>query len=240
MRYAVISDIHGNLDALDAVLALARELKAEHVVCLGDVVGYGPEPSQCLERIREADSTVIAGNHDFAVVDKIDISNFNVYAREATLWTRENLDESALSFLSALPLLAQLDGFTVVHGSLHSPELFDYVQTSYDAHLSMQRMEGPLCFIGHSHVPITFLQDELVSYSLARRIDVNPASKTVVNVGSVGQPRDFDPRAAFAIYDSDACQVSLHRAAYDVEAVARKIRRAGLPKPLGERLSVGR
>ena len=240
MRYAIISDIHGNLDALEAVLRCTRERRVEHIVCLGDVVGYGPQPAECLQLLQKHDSTIIAGNHDFAVAGKIDISNFNVYAREATLWTREHLDEAALAVLADLPLVIELDGFTVVHGTLHTPELFDYVQTSFDAHLSMQQMQHPLCFIGHSHVPIIFVQDEVVSYQLDREIEINPGRKTIVNVGSVGQPRDYDSRSCFALYDTEKATVELVRVPYDIDAVIAKINRAGLPRPLGERLRSGR
>jgi diadenosine tetraphosphatase ApaH/serine/threonine PP2A family protein phosphatase len=240
VRYAILSDIHGNLDALEAVLSSARERDIEHVVCLGDIVGYGPQPGECLRLIKNHNCTVVAGNHDFAVAERIDSSNFNVYAREATLWTREQLSSDEIEFLSELPLVAELDGFTAVHGTLHTPELFDYIQTSYDAHLSMQEMRQPLCVIGHSHVPIAFVQDEAISYHLEPMVTISAHSKTIVNVGSVGQPRDCDPRSSFAIYDSDRHQIERIRVPYDIDAVISKIRGAGLPRPLGERLRSGR
>src|SRR4030095_2166309 len=121
---------------------------------------------------------------------KININTFNLLAREAVLWTRGRLSEADLDFLANLPLVERLDGFDLLHGTLYAPELFDYVQTSYDAYLSMSRMESPLCFIGHSHIPIIFIQDEVIGYSLAQELHVDPAKKAVVNVGSVGQPRD--------------------------------------------------
>lgn len=240
MHYAILSDVHGNLEALEAVLASARRRGVEQIVCLGDVVGYGPQPTECLQLLLKANSTIVAGNHDFAVADRIDIANFNVYAREATLWTRQQLGDDELRVLSELPLVAEFDGFTAVHGTLHTPELFDYVQTSYDAHLSMQEMQQPLCFIGHSHVPITFVQDETISYHLEPTTTVEPHTKTIVNVGSVGQPRDFDARACYAIYDGDRHRVERVRVPYDIDSVIAKIRRAGLPRPLGERLRAGR
>ena len=239
MRYAIISDIHGNLDALESVLKVARQ-QVDHIVCLGDVVGYGPQPAECLHQLQDNDCTIVAGNHDFAVTDKIDISNFNVYAREATLWTRDHLGAEDLGVLAELPLVRELEGFTLVHGTRHTPELFDYVQTSYDANLSMQAMEQPLCFIGHSHVPIMFVQDQVISYHLQDTIDVRPDTKTIVNVGSVGQPRDHDPRACFALYDTETSTVELRRVSYDIESVIEKIQQAGLPRPLGERLRSGR
>lgn len=240
MRTAVISDIHGNLDALECVLETADQLSADRVACLGDIVGYGPQPAECIRLIQEQAHAVVAGNHDLAVANTIDIANFNVLAREATLWTRENLDEAALAYLSDLPLVVELDGFTLVHGTLHSPELFDYVQTSYDAHLSMQKMQQPLCCIGHSHVPIAFQRQEVVTYCLDPVVSIDEDSRTIVNVGSVGQPRDHDPRSSFIIFDAEASRVEFHRTRYDVDATATKIHQAGLPRPLGDRLAVGR
>lgn len=239
MRYAIISDIHGNLDALEVVLKVARKV-VDHIVCLGDVVGYGPQPAECLRQLQDHNCTLVAGNHDYAVADKIDISNFNVYARESTLWTRDNLDGEALEFLADLPLIFELDGFTAAHGTRHTPELFDYIQTSYDASLSMEEMQQPLCFIGHSHVPITFVWDEVIQYQLEDSIEVRPNNKTIVNVGSVGQPRDHDPRSCFAIYDTKTSVVELQRTSYDIDSVIHKINQAGLPRPLGERLRSGR
>lgn len=240
MRYAILSDIHANLDALETVVRAAQGDGVDHLVCLGDVVGYGPQPAECLQLLQRHNATVIAGNHDFAVAGKLDISNFNVYAREATLWTRDHLNDAALSYLAELPLVVELDGFTAVHGTLHTPELFDYVQTSYDAHLSMQEMRQPLCVIGHSHVPITFVQDEAIGYRLDPVARIQPHTKTIINVGSVGQPRDYDPRASWAVYDASDQTVELRRIRYDIDSVVRKICEAGLPRPLGERLRSGR
>lgn len=240
MRYAILSDIHGNLDALTAVLERLNTQRVDSYICLGDIVGYGPQPAECLHEIQKYSSVIVAGNHDFAACDKITIASFNVLAREAILWTRSKLAELDLQYLADLPLMEQVESFHVVHGTLYAPELFDYVQSSYDAHLSMTRMEYPVCFVGHSHVPVTFVQGETISYSLARKLTVNPDQKMIVNVGSVGQPRDRDPRASYAIYDTDAQEITLERAEYDIDSVISKIREMGLPSNLGERLRVGR
>jgi diadenosine tetraphosphatase ApaH/serine/threonine PP2A family protein phosphatase len=240
LRYAILSDIHGNYDALKAVLTALQAQRIEAYMCLGDIVGYGPQPVECLHEIRKYASIIIAGNHDYAVSDKIGASSFNMLAKEAMLWTRSKLNEADLDFLSNLPLEARLEDSHLVHGTLYAPELFDYVQTSYDAHLSMEKMDLPICFVGHSHVPVTFIQDEVIRYSLQPSIDVQDGNKVIVNVGSVGQPRDKDPRACYAIYDSTARTVSIERVHYNVEAVIGKIREAGLPKQLGERLRTGR
>ncbi len=240
MRYAIISDIHANIDALETVLEAIQDEGVDRYLCLGDIVGYGAKPTECLERVQALECLTVAGNHDFAALGKIEIDYFNVYAKEATLWTRENLTEEGRDFLLSLPLVEHLDGFTIVHGTLYSPELFDYVQTSYDAYLSMSQMKGDVCFVGHSHIPITFIQRRFITYSFASEIQVEPGEKFLVNVGSVGQPRDNNPRASFAIYDTEARKISIRRIAYDVEAAAARIREAELPEILGERLKVGR
>lgn len=240
MRYAILSDIHGNLDALQAVLEALHDERIDAVACLGDIVGYGPEPRECLRAIRKYDSLIIAGNHDYAVANKIDIEAFNAMAREATCWTRKELSASEIEFLGNLPLVAHLDTCDLVHGSLYSPELFDYVQNSYDAHLTMSRMRSSVCFIGHSHVPVNFLQTDIIAYNFLKEIRLLPGAKVIVNVGSVGQPRDYDPRACFAVYDSEEQLVRVRRVEYDIDAVAAKIQKAGLPPALGERLRLGR
>jgi len=240
VRYAVCSDIHGNHDALDAVLRSIRMQSIDQVVCLGDVVGYGPQPLECLRSLRRVGALTVAGNHDFAVAQKIDYQSFNVYARAATDWTRDVLGSEWLDHLAALPLVREFDGFTAVHATLHSPELFDYVQSCYDASLALAVMEQPLCFIGHSHVPVAFAAGEYVTYRTSRELRIGAAERVIVNVGSVGQPRDQDPRASYAIYDADARTVTLERVAYDIESTIRKISAVGLPPALGERLRFGR
>lgn len=240
MRYGIFSDIHGNLEALKAVLGALDQERVDGCLCLGDLVGYGPQPGECIHEVQKYNCTVIAGNHDYAVCGKIDIGNFNVYAREAILWTREVLGEADAEYLGQLPLVERLDGLELVHGSLYAPELFDYLQTSYDAYLTMERMETPVCFVGHSHVPIAFVQGEVISYCLQADVPIAWDGKVVVNVGSVGQPRDKDPRAAYAVYDTETRVVSVRRVRYDIEAMVREFQEAGLPTPLGERLRVGR
>ena len=240
MRYAILSDIHGNRDALEAVLEDIEQQVVDACVCLGDIVGYGPEPAECLRTIQKYAGVTIAGNHDFAAANRLNISTFNVLARAATLWTREALDDEDIEYLANLPLVASFGDFEVVHGTTHSPELFDYVQTSYDAHLAMSHMKCPVCFIGHSHIPVNFVQAEIISYSFDTELRVPEGGRVIVNVGSVGQPRDRDPRSAYAVYDTEEKVVRLRRVAYDVEAVAEKIRKAGLPEQLGERLKLGR
>ncbi len=241
MRIAVISDIHGNREAIDTVLAVIDSMDCEKIFCLGDVVGYGPDPGYCVELIGKRSEVTLAGNHEYAVLGKINVDYFNPHARQATLWTRDQLTESQIQTISAYPLTHVWEKCTFVHGTLDSPDLFDYIQTSYDAHLSLARLETKVCFIGHSHVPVAFLQtDDVITYSTDPSIDLGYAVKSIVNVGSVGQPRDGNPNASFATFDTVTEIVELHRIPYDLAATQIKIMEAGLPAFLAERLAVGR
>ena len=239
MRHAIISDIHGNLHALEAVLA---ELERESIGCyhcLGDVVGYGAYPNECTRLIRELGCQTVAGNHDYAVLGKILTDNFNKVAKVSTTWTQDTLDEAATEFLESLPLVHETGPITLVHGSLYAPELFDYVQSSYDASLSLERTPGKVCFIGHSHIPVTFVKDTYVTYTLNPEVRIPENGKALVNVGSVGQPRDQNPRASFAIYDDELDTVWTRRIPYDIEGAIEGIRNRGLPPILGDRLRFG-
>jgi predicted phosphodiesterase len=240
MKTAVISDIHGNFDALCAVLEDVEANGVDRIVCLGDVVGYGAEPRECIQVLIERDVLTIAGNHDFAAIGKTNINYFNAFAKEATLWTRKICTAEDKDFLQSLSLIQHLEDFTMVHGTLYAPELFDYILTTYDAYLSLQLLEKKVCFLGHSHVPINFVWDDTISFNYDRELEVKPDTKLLVNVGSVGQPRDDNPLACYAIYDQSAQRIEIRRVEYDIEEAARKIRDAGLPAALGERLKVGR
>lgn len=219
MRYAILGDIHGNIQALEAVLDRIAALSIDEVLCTGDIVGLSMDgvlndPKACLDRIRKACTSgrVVAGNHDFAACGKLDIAWFNRGARESVHWTRNQLSETDLAYLRSLELVQRIDGvLTLVHATLHLPELFDYVTTSYDAQLCLERLDTPVCFIGHSHVPVTFLDGPTVTFTMEPEIVLDPLRKTLVNVGSVGQPRDGDARAAFAIYDTSRHVVRIER-----------------------------
>ena len=241
MRYGILGDIHSNLEALDTVVAALRKERVDKWISVGDVVGYGADPVRCIEFVKDLKATVVAGNHDYAVCNRLNVDFFNAYAREAVLWTRKQLSREQMLFLEDLQLTAVLDGqVSVVHGSLNFPEMFDYIQTSYDAHLSLQALATPVCFLGHSHVPVTFVQGQTVTYTLDPVIKLKEGERALVNVGSVGQPRDEDPRAAYAVYDAETRTVEIKRIEYDVEGAGRKILEAGLPEILAERIKYGR
>lgn len=241
MRIAVLADIHSNLEALEAVLHVLERARIDRYVCVGDVVGYGANPKECVDIIRDTCDVVIAGNHDWAVADRLSMEFFNAYAREAILWTREQITADDRTWLHDLPLQADLDGMaTLVHSTLHNPAAFDYLLTSYDAHLSMSVLERPLLFVGHSHIPITFMERGGLGFTFADAIDLTKVDKAIINPGSVGQPRDENPSAAYAIYDTVKRRVTLHRVPYDITAAADKITKAGLPQVLADRLHVGK
>ncbi len=243
MRIGILGDIHGNLEALNAVVEAAANERIDEWVQVGDIVGYGPEPSACIDIVRRLNCIVCLGNHDAAVLGMLDTAYFNSYARSAIEWTRTRLRATDYDFLRSLQLVVQKRDYTVVHGTLHMPDLFGYVVSQVEAFDSLSLQTTPLCFVGHSHVPAIYVQrgprevdwinQSEMEYSLPKGL------KALVNVGSVGQPRDEDPRAAFAIYDSDSRIISIRRVNYDIASVQRKIRAAGLPEMLAHRLSLG-
>ncbi|MGE4618696.1 MAG: metallophosphoesterase family protein [Planctomycetota bacterium] len=240
MRIGIISDIHGNEEALDAVFAFLDGEDVDRILCLGDVVGYGPAPSACLTKVKERCDVIVAGNHEFAVLDQLDIDYFNPIARQATLWTRDQLTEEELDYIRSWPLVHHEEDFSLVHGSLDQPDLFDYIQTTWDAHLSFQQLQTPVCFIGHSHVPIAFLLSDVIRYSTEDTITIHEGLQAIINVGSVGQPRDGNPLSSTVIFDTEKQQIDRYRIAYDIKTVQDKILESGLPGFLAERLTDGR
>ena len=241
MKYGILGDIHANLEALEAVVGEMEKQGVKKFVSVGDLVGYGANPVECIDLVRhKLKATVTAGNHDFAAVDKLNIDFFNAYARESALWTRGALTDEDKEFIRSLKLVEYCDNFTVVHSTLYSPELFEYIQTSYDAHLSFEQQSTPLSFMGHSHVPVNFFKRKNVSFNMETEVRLDDQTKIMVNVGSIGQPRDENPDAVCVIYDSDEGMIRVVRVKYDVDKAARKIISAGLPEILAERLKYGR
>jgi diadenosine tetraphosphatase ApaH/serine/threonine PP2A family protein phosphatase len=243
MRYGILGDIHGNLTALETVLAAMQSERVDVLISVGDVVGYGAAPRECIALLREAGAVVVMGNHDAAAIDLLDMVYFNTYARDAVLWTRKVLTRDECNWLAALPLARHLEHCSVAHGTLYRPELFDYIQTPEDADPSLDVMPLPVCFVGHSHVPVTLMRmsddPTRTAYTVEPEVDIEDASRALVNVGSVGQPRDEDPRTAYAVYDSERSRVRILRVAYDIDREAHRIRHAGLPPMLADRLYLG-
>ena len=242
MKYGIIADIHSNLEALETVLL---ELSGvDKIVCLGDIVGYGPNPNECCQKIRELKCITVAGNHEKAVIQEMSLEFFNKNAGEAVLWTREKITPDNFEYLKRLPLIEKMDDFVAVHGSLRNP-LEEYLTSLAEGIPTLEEMEAPICFVGHSHVPLVIFKSENGSYDgrrLQDREEINTKlfTKMVLNPGGVGQPRDRDPRASYAIYDSEKKLATFYRVSYNIGTVQEKMRQENLPVSLIERIAYGR
>jgi predicted phosphodiesterase len=239
MRVAVLSDIHSNLPALDAVLEALQPFDA--IWQLGDIVGYGPEPDEVVARLKAAGATGVRGNHDSAAVGAIDADAFNDDARIAVEWTAVHLGEAARMWLAQLPERATETDFTLVHGSPRDPT-WEYVYSMPVARANFPAFDTKHCLVGHTHVPLVFRLDdghiETLQPSHGSTLPLD-GRRTIINPGSVGQPRDGDPRACGMLLDTDTGTLEWRRVAYPVSVTQQRMRDAGLPKRLIERLSVG-
>jgi diadenosine tetraphosphatase ApaH/serine/threonine PP2A family protein phosphatase len=241
MRVLVVSDIHSNLNALEAVLADAGHFEA--VWSLGDVVGYGPDPVACIEALRRYEHLAIPGNHDWGVLGKTDITHFNVPARVANLWTREQMSADARDYLESLPETQIVDDVTLAHGSPRHP-IWEYLLDTSIAKYSFAHMRTTLCLVGHTHVPVIFRdvpdsdRCDLLFPPEGRQVQLDE-TPCIVNPGSVGQPRDGDPRAAYLLLDTASRIIEHRRVAYDIAATQAKMREIGLPEALAARLEHG-
>lgn len=247
MRILVLSDLHSNGTALDAALTAAQG-RWDRVVCLGDVVGYGPDPNEAVTKMRELGATTIRGNHDKAVCDLVSVDDFNPVARAAVDWTRARLTPENMDYLRALPQgPLEIEGLVLVHGAFHDED--EYVFTPSQALESLLDSSGLITFFGHTHQQggFSFHDSQLEVLALRPRdteslaaLRIEPARRYLLNPGSVGQPRDADPRAGFAIADLAHGVIEFFRVPYDIAAVQARMRAAGLPEPLAQRLAVGR
>lgn len=242
MRYAVLSDIHGNREALGAVLEAMAGDNTDACLFVGDLVGYGADARACVADLAALKPQVlIAGNHDWGVLNLLGMDYFNEYAAAAVAWTKKALRPKELEYLKSFKLVFEDEKMTIVHGALDRPAKFNYVLDAEDAAVTLRLSRTPVCFVGHSHAPGIFrLDDQTAHSSDAGRITMEAGNKYLVNVGSVGQPRDGDPRACYAIYDDEAATVEIKRVTYDIEKAQAKIVKAGLPAWLAARLAEGR
>jgi len=242
MRYGIISDVHSNIEALKTVLAELDNLRIDSLICLGDIVGYGPNPNECCALLQARNCLSIAGNHDEAAASDTGLEYFSPLAREALEWNRAALSQEHIAQLAALPRERHFPGFEIVHGApvYH----FDYILDVIDAQAAFERTEAALTFIGHTHIAEVYYQDASRRTYQQRlphggRVEITPEYRYIVNPGSVGQPRDRNPQAAFAVYDAAERYVDVRRIAYDVASVQERIQSVHLPPQLGERLTIG-
>ena len=242
MRYALISDIHGNLEALKAVLDALSAEKIDRYFCVGDIVGYGADPAECIRAVRSLNpAALVAGNHEWGVTGLLGLDYFNDYARVAIEWTKSVLKKDELDYLKTLQLVAGDDDFQLVHGGLTEPSGFPYIVDSKDARSTIALMNKRLCFVGHTHVAEIYYSDkDAVKKIEGSKVKLQDGGKYLINVGSVGQPRDMNTGASYVIFDSSSDTVEIKRASYDIKAAQTKILAAGLPPTLASRLSEGR
>ncbi len=232
MRIGIISDIHANLPALEAVLAALRDASVDRVVGLGDTVGYGPHPNECLALVKEHCSVVLKGNHDSGLIGETSVEDFNQYGLRALLWSQERVTEENKGYLRGLPFLVVHEDVTLAHASPMHPGEWSYVLTLRAARVNFEAFSTTICFIGHTHVPVIINEDLSVG-------EFRKGTRCIINVGSVGQPRDGNPDAAYGIYDADQKEFILYRVPYDIQKTADAILAAGLPEYLARRLFHG-
>jgi len=242
LKWAVLSDIHGNLEAFNAVLDCLSKEGIDRVAFLGDIVGYGANPNECIDLLKDIADIMVAGNHDYGAVGLTDTSNLNPVARAAIEWTAKELSTVNRNFLSGFHLISIIDDITFVHSTPYNPQNWDYLSYRDDLTMNFDSFKTRICFIGHSHIPVVFKKDkgERVSLSKALIVRLEEGARYLINVGSVGQPRDGIPDAAFGIYDAKECVFTLKRSPYDIGTAQKKIIKAGLPERLAARIAVGR
>jgi len=240
MKYAIIADIHSNLEALEVVLDDIKAQKCDQIVCLGDIVGYGANPKECLQIVRELNIPCVKGNHDEYCSTDNPMEGFNPHAADAIAWTRQQLSDEEKQFLKELKYIRLIHNFTIVHATLDVPQRWGYVFDKLMAAASFTYQNTNVCFFGHTHVPLAFIRDSVVRGGTYSKFKVEPDKKYFVNVGSVGQPRDNNPKAGYVIYDMDEMTIELRRLDYDIKKAQAKIIAAGLPQRLADRLAVGK
>ncbi|HEU0009435.1 MAG TPA: metallophosphoesterase family protein [Verrucomicrobiae bacterium] len=240
MRYAVIADIHANLEGLEVVLNDAKAQQCTHYCCVGDVVGYNANPKECLEIIRSMGMPVVKGNHDEYCSTEDNLEGFNPHAAEAVSWTRKQLNPDDRKWLREFKYIRLVASFTLVHATLDGPQRWGYVFDRLAAAASFTYQNTAVCFFGHTHVPLAFVRDSVVRGGTYSKFRVEPGKKYFVNVGAVGQPRDGNPKAGYVVYDLDEQTIELRRLDYDIPKAQKKILEAGLPQRLADRLAVGK
>ena len=239
-KYAIMGDIHSNWEALSVVLKDAESQGVDSYICVGDIVGYNADPVKCLNKIRELDCIAVKGNHDHYCSHDEHLEDFHPLAAEVVSWTRRQLSEDDVTYLKALKCSRIIAGFTVVHGTLDMPEKWGYVFDTLEAEANFNYQSTSVCFHGHTHVPLVYEKREFVQKNHPEVLNIELGKKYFINVGSVGQPRDEDPRASYVIYDYKNKKIIFRRLEYDIVTAQEKIFKASLPGRLAERLAVGK
>lgn len=233
MRIAIISDIHSNLEALTEAFEIIEQKKVDEIICLGDIIGYGANPNECLNLIRQNCKQILLGNHESVIVNPDQINDFSPNAKIAAMWTYEQLTDENKSFIKNLPVEFKLEKLLFVHSSPFEPEEWHYIVSREDRNFNFKFYAENICFFGHTHLPGVYTEN-------GEAENINRYEKFLINVGSVGQPRDHDPRLSFGLFDTELWSYENIRAEYDIKTTSGKILSAGLPKYLAERLFVGR
>ena len=244
MRFAFISDIHANLEALETVIEDIENQNIDEVICLGDIVGYGANPNECVDLVSKKCPVTLLGNHDAAAVDMLSTQHFNIHAKIAIEWTSQTLKKESKNFLSSLPLKTAKPSMTLVHATPYEPNMWYYITSLEEAAFNFQFFDTQLCLVGHTHIPIIIVLDkdkELYVHqdTFIKLSDVEGA-RLLINVGSVGQPRDRNPRSCYGIFDSDAGEFYYRRIAYSIEKTQMKMKKIKMPEFLISRLEDGR
>ena len=240
MKFAIIADIHANLEAFQVVLEDIKQQRCTHYACLGDVVGYNANPKECLDIVRTMGMPVVKGNHDEYCSSEEDLEGFNPHAAEAVNWTRKQLSKEDRQWLRDLKYVRLVASFSMVHSTLDGPQRWGYVFDKLAAAASFTYQNTAVCFFGHTHVPVAFVRDSMVRGGTYSKFRVEPGKKYFVNVGAVGQPRDGNPKAGYVIYDLNDGTIELRRLDYDIPKAQKKIVEAGLPQRLADRLAIGK
>jgi len=244
MKFAIIADIHANLEAFQVVLADIKEQRCTHYACVGDIVGYGANPKECLQIVRDLGMPCVKGNHDEYCSIEETVEGFNPHAAEAVSWTRTQLSAEERQWLRDLKYFRLVTSFSMVHATLDGPQRWGYVFNKLDAAASFPYQNTGVCFFGHTHVPLAFNREPssppVIKGGTYSKFKVDPTKKYFVNVGSVGQPRDNIPKAGYVVYDTVEGTIELRRLDYDIAGAQKKILDAGLPPRLAERLAYGK
>lgn len=241
MLKAIFSDIHSNLQAYEAFIKDSKSEGVDKYYCVGDIVGYGANPRECIKITQQLNCPVVCGNHDWAAADKMPCNQFNEYAKEAVFWTQRNIDEADKNYLSNLPFVYEEENLTLVHGSLDAPEEFNYILDLESAANNIKLQKTKLCFIGHSHVSGVFFKADAggIDYTEETQIKLEPNIYYLINAGSIGQPRDRNWRACYCLYDDEKNLLRFKRLEYDVKAASKAILSASIPAFLAQRIEEG-